>query len=46
MIGSNRMGDLTRTGVAIDSDLLSRFDRFIDEAGLQQPFRSVPGSDS
>lgn len=27
------MGDLTRTGVAIDSDLLNRFDRFIEKQG-------------
>ncbi|MGA8028423.1 MAG: nickel-responsive transcriptional regulator NikR [Bryobacteraceae bacterium] len=27
------MGELTRTGVAIDSDLLARFDRFIGKHG-------------
>ena len=27
------MGELTRTGVAIDSDLLTRFDRFITRKG-------------
>ncbi len=27
------MGELTRTGVAIDSDLLARFDRFIAKQG-------------
>jgi CopG family nickel-responsive transcriptional regulator len=27
------MGDLTRTGVAIDSDLLTRFDRFLEKQG-------------
>ncbi len=27
------MGELTRTGVAIDSDLLTRFDRFIEKRG-------------
>src|SRR4051794_24203801 len=27
------MGELTRTGVAIDSDLLTRFDRFIAKQG-------------
>jgi CopG family transcriptional regulator, nickel-responsive regulator len=27
------MGQLTRTGVAIDSDLLARFDRFISKQG-------------
>lgn len=27
------MGELTRTGVAIDSDLLTRFDRFIEKGG-------------
>jgi CopG family transcriptional regulator, nickel-responsive regulator len=27
------MGELTRTGVAIDSDLLTRFDRFIKKQG-------------
>jgi len=27
------MGDLTRTGIAIDTDLLTRFDRFIEKQG-------------
>ncbi|MFL6415279.1 MAG: nickel-responsive transcriptional regulator NikR [Bryobacteraceae bacterium] len=27
------MGELTRTGVAIDSELLTRFDRFIEKQG-------------
>ena len=29
----NTMGDLSRIGVAIDSDLLARFDRFISKQG-------------